>query len=67
MILTKCYCIFPQTCLPQGTYCDIITGDVVDGACTGRTITVGSDGTAELLIYQGDDESVLALHVGARV
>ncbi|WP_188484512.1 alpha-amylase [Cellulomonas carbonis] len=51
------------TRLPAGTYCDVVTGALVDGRCTGRTVDVDGDGrlTAELA---GD--TALAVHVGAR-
>ncbi|CAJ0596058.1 unnamed protein product, partial [Cylicocyclus nassatus] len=44
---TKVY----QTTLPEGQYCDVWTGYLKDGACTGKTITIGSDGTAEIPVY----------------
>lgn len=51
------------TSLPPGTYCDVITGGLVDGACTGRAVPVRPDGTVTLVV-PGD--GAVALHVGAR-
>ncbi|RAK50811.1 hypothetical protein DJ017_19895, partial [Phenylobacterium soli] len=33
-----------QTGLPAGTYCDVISGSKSGSSCTGKTVTVGSDG-----------------------
>ncbi|KRT80828.1 hypothetical protein AMK59_6017, partial [Oryctes borbonicus] len=30
-----------ETCLPSGTYCDVISGSLENGSCTGKTVTVG--------------------------
>ncbi|WP_344634407.1 carbohydrate-binding module family 20 domain-containing protein [Kitasatospora cystarginea] len=50
-----------HTSLPAGTYCDVEHGDP-SGGCTGRTYTVGSDGTFSATVGAGDS---VALHVGA--
>ncbi|KAK7796337.1 hypothetical protein U0070_010074, partial [Myodes glareolus] len=39
-----------QTGLPAGTYCDVISGDKIDGKCTGTKVSVGSDGKAHFLL-----------------
>lgn len=52
----------PQTCLTQGTYCDVISGSKDGGSCTGKTVTVGSDGTAYIEILTVEDDGVLAIH-----
>jgi alpha-amylase len=51
------------TGLAAGTYCDVIAGALVDGACTGSSITVRADGTAHLVVPAG---GAVAIHVGAR-
>ncbi|EYR63736.1 glycosidase [Actinotalea ferrariae CF5-4] len=51
------------TSLPPGTYCDVVSGALVDGACTGEELTVADDGTVEVAL---DGDSALALHAGAR-
>ena len=56
-----------QTSLPPGVYCDIITADFVDGHCTGRTVTVASDGTINLNISNAEEDPVIAIHVDVSV
>ncbi|KAJ9575442.1 hypothetical protein L9F63_007693, partial [Diploptera punctata] len=56
-----------QTGLPAGTYCDVITGEKSGSSCTGKTITVNSDGTANIEILNSDDEGVIAIHVEAKL
>ncbi|XP_055692321.1 alpha-amylase-like [Lutzomyia longipalpis] len=53
-----------QTTLPEGTYCDVITGYVKNDECTGRSIEVADDGTAEFIIYTDDPNGVIAIHTG---
>lgn len=55
-----------QTCLPAGTYCDIISGDLKNGSCTGKSVTVGADGTANISLMASEDDGVLAIHVNAK-
>lgn len=52
------------TGLPAGTYCDIISGSKVNGACTGTSITVGGDGRATFTIPSVTrvEDSVVAFH-----
>ena len=52
-----------QTCLPAGTYCDVISGSKSNGVCTGKTVIVGSDGTANIVILHEEEDGVLAIHV----
>ncbi|XP_029669332.1 alpha-amylase 2-like isoform X1 [Formica exsecta] len=56
-----------QTGLPAGTYCDVITGDVVDGKCTGKSVVVEDDGRANIEILSNESEGVLALHIQAKL
>lgn len=51
-----------QTGLPAGTYCDVITGGVVDGKCSGKSVQIGDDGTATIEILSNESEGVLALY-----
>jgi len=51
-----------QTCLPAGTYCDIISGDLINGQCTGKSIVVGSDGKAAISLSNTEDDGVIAIH-----
>nr|XP_029716778.1 alpha-amylase A-like [Aedes albopictus] len=56
-----------QTCLPAGTYCDVITGKVVDGGCTGYTVEVDANGLARVYIYAFGAYNVLAIHANSRI
>ncbi|MBK8469250.1 MAG: alpha-amylase family protein [Actinomycetales bacterium] len=51
-----------QTRMPPGSYCDVVHGALVDGRCTGPTLTVTADGwfTADV----GTLDAV-AIHTGA--
>ena len=51
------------TSLPPGTYCDVVTGVLDAGACTGREVAVADDGTVDVRL---DGDTALAVHVGAR-
>jgi len=51
-----------QTCLPSGTYCDVISGSKSNGVCTGKAVNVGSDGTADIVILHDEEDGVLAIH-----
>lgn len=50
------------TCLPQGTYCDVISGDKVGKTCTGRSVVVDSNGYGIVGIKVRDEDGVLAIH-----
>ncbi|XP_063915522.1 alpha-amylase-like [Zophobas morio] len=56
-----------QTALPPGTYCDVISGEVLDGKCTGKTVTVGEDGMGQVLLSDVEGEGALAIHIKARL
>ncbi|XP_069700676.1 alpha-amylase-like [Periplaneta americana] len=56
-----------QTCLPAGTYCDIISGSKSNGSCTGKSVTVGSDGTGYIEILSSEDDGVLAIHADSKL
>jgi len=55
-----------QTCLPAGTYCDVISGSNSNGVCTGKTVNVGSDGKANIVILHNEEDGVLAIHAWVR-
>lgn len=52
-----------QSRMPPGTYCDVVHGALVNGTCTGPTVTVKADGwfTADV-----GNLDALAIHVGAK-
>ena len=51
-----------QTCLPAGTYCDVISGSKENGRCTGKSVTVGSDGKAQIVLSKNEDDGIFAIH-----
>jgi hypothetical protein len=53
-----------QTCLPAGTYCDVISGSKSNTVCTGKKVIVGSNGIANIVIGSNDEDGVLAIHLG---
>lgn len=52
------------TTLPQGTYCDLITGGRSAAACVGRSVSVASNGTVQLTL---DALTAVAIHTGTRL
>ncbi|RSM42789.1 alpha-amylase [Actinoplanes sp. ATCC 53533] len=52
-----------QTSLPAGTYCDVMTGDLSGGACTGAAYQVDGSGQVTATVAAN---SALALHINAR-
>jgi hypothetical protein len=56
-----------QTCLPAGTYCDVISGHKSGSSCTGKTVTVGSNGVANIVIMHNEEDGVLAIHTGVSI
>lgn len=56
-----------QTCLPAGTYCDIISGDKIGSGCSGKEVIVGNDGKAKIVIAPNEYDGVLAIHIGKKL
>lgn len=56
-----------QTGLPGGSYCDIISGNKINGSCSGKTINVNSDGTAKIYIKYFDTDPVIAFHIESKL
>lgn len=54
-----------NACLPNGVYCDVISGDKVDGKCTGTSVAVNS-GKAHIEILS-DSLGFLAIHVDSKL
>ena len=42
------------------------SGDLINGQCTGKSITVGSDGMAFISISNAEDDGALAFHIDVR-
>ncbi|XP_041985036.1 alpha-amylase 2-like [Aricia agestis] len=53
-----------QTCLPAGSYCDVISGDKVNNSCQGKTVSVDSSGMAQIYVGTHEMDVMLAIHVG---
>lgn len=56
-------CIYFQTGLPSGTYCDVISGELANGACSGNIVQVKCDGTADIYLPSDGEDAMLAIHV----
>ncbi len=56
-----------QTGLPQGQYCDVISGNLDQGRCTGRIIAVQGDGRAQITITNAQEDPMIAIHVDAKL
>ncbi|XP_023318806.1 alpha-amylase-related protein-like [Trichogramma pretiosum] len=56
-----------RTCLPAGTYCDVISGELRNGRCTGHSIEVDAQGNAQIEILTSRHDGVVAYHTGAKV
>nr|BAM74656.1 alpha-amylase [Haliotis discus hannai] len=55
-----------NTGLPSGSYCDVISGNLENGGCTGKTIDVDGSGHASIHISSSDKDPMVAIHVGAK-
>ncbi|XP_055703593.1 alpha-amylase 1-like [Phlebotomus papatasi] len=56
-----------ETSLPAGTYCDVISGSVSGTTCSGKTVIVQTDGTANIVIGNAEEDGVLAIHIEAKL
>ena len=56
-----------QTGLPGGAYCDVISGNKVNGSCSGKTINVNNDGTAKITIGNSDEDPMVAIHADSKL
>lgn len=56
-----------QTCVPQGTYCDIMSGEKMNGVCTGNQIAVDGNGKAEIVIPYERQVPIVAFHVESKL
>lgn len=56
-----------QTGLPAGTYCDVISGELLGGVCTGKSVTVEANGMAWVNLAEDEYDGILAIHVEARL
>lgn len=50
-----------HVCLPAGVYCDVISGDLLNGHCTGKKVQVNQNGDARIQIKHDEFDGVLAI------
>ncbi|KAG5868160.1 hypothetical protein JTB14_032973 [Gonioctena quinquepunctata] len=56
-----------STGLPAGTYCDVISGSLENGSCSGKAVTVDGSGNAAVSLSANGDDFMLAIHVDAKL
>ncbi|XP_070797201.1 pancreatic alpha-amylase-like [Pituophis catenifer annectens] len=56
-----------QTGLPEGIYCDIISGQKEGNGCTGINIQVHGDGTADFKISNFAEDPFVAIHTKSKL
>lgn len=56
-----------QTCLPRGIYCDIISGKLLNGKCTGKVVNVNDNGSAYIDLSDNSEDGVLAIHINTKL
>uniref|UniRef100_A0A3P8XCE6 Alpha-amylase n=1 Tax=Esox lucius TaxID=8010 RepID=A0A3P8XCE6_ESOLU len=55
------------TGLAEGTYCDVISGQMSGGCCSGKQLTVRKDGRAHFTISHSDPDPVIAIHTHSKL
>ncbi|ROJ19174.1 Pancreatic alpha-amylase [Anabarilius grahami] len=56
-----------NTGLPEGTYCDVISGDKSGNSCTGKQVSVVSDGRATFHIRHTEEDPFIAIHADSKL
>ncbi|KAL3280312.1 hypothetical protein HHI36_017801 [Cryptolaemus montrouzieri] len=56
-----------NVCVPPGTYCDIISGDLVDGKCTGKVVEVREGSVARIQLGYNELNGVIAIYTYAKL
>ncbi|XP_015436969.1 PREDICTED: alpha-amylase 2-like [Dufourea novaeangliae] len=56
-----------RSCMPPGKYCDVISGNLENGRCTGKVVTVEQNGNMYIEILKSEDDGVLAIHKNAKL
>ncbi|XP_062844246.1 pancreatic alpha-amylase [Trichomycterus rosablanca] len=56
-----------NTGLPNGTYCDVISGQKEGTSCTGKQVTVGGDGRAHFKISSQEEDPFVAIHINTKL
>ncbi|XP_044760752.1 alpha-amylase-like [Coccinella septempunctata] len=55
-----------HACVPPGEYCDVISGSLVDGRCTGKVIVVDQDCNTHITLYDSEEDGVIAIHQNSK-
>jgi alpha-amylase len=56
-----------KTGLPGGVYCDIISGNKINGSCTGKSLTVSGDGSLRVNIRNDQEDPMIAIHLESKL
>ncbi|NP_001003729.1 AmyAc_bac_euk_AmyA and Aamy_C domain-containing protein precursor [Danio rerio] len=56
-----------NTGLQSGTYCDIISGEKSGNSCTGKQVSVDSDGKATFSISHTEEDPFMAIHADSKL
>ncbi|XP_066523052.1 amyAc_bac_euk_AmyA and Aamy_C domain-containing protein [Hoplias malabaricus] len=56
-----------DTGLPEGTYCDVISGDKHCAGCSGKQLHVDREGKAHFYISGEDEDPFIAIHIDAKL
>nr|AHX03180.1 Der f 4 allergen [Dermatophagoides farinae] len=56
-----------QTGLPPGIYCDIISGNLINNRCMGKSIQVDKNGLSDIYVGHDEFDAFVAYHIDARV
>lgn len=56
-----------NTGMPQGTYCDVISGQKEGSRCTGTQVQVGGDGRAYFKISHTAEDPFVAFHADSKL
>ncbi|XP_018575963.1 alpha-amylase-like isoform X2 [Anoplophora glabripennis] len=56
-----------KTSLPTGIYCDIISGSLKNGTCTGKFVEVDGNGYVTISLCENEEDGVVAIHVNAKL
>lgn len=56
-----------HACVPPGEYCDVISGDLVNGKCTGRVVVVDQNCDTHISLYESEMDGVIAIHQDSKI
>lgn len=56
-----------QTSLFPGIYCDVISGDLINGTCTGKSAKVDSNGYIQICLRENEEDGVFVIHINSKL